>query len=163
MINYQHCCQDHAARDARFRFCPACEAPLLRCPHCSDLITALGLCTTCVRPMVEVPRGMVQPEGSELDLPVTVLNEGPVPFTLRSLTCRSGDNHVREGLAARQVSAGERASFSAPVKFPRAGYFKLLLALELVWRAFGVACGGICGAGLFGYAPADSGGGGSGE
>ena len=139
MIDYQHCCREHSRRDARFRFCPECEAMFFRCPHCSVLITALGMCATCVRPMIEVPRGLVQPEGSELDLPVTVLNEGPRPFSIRSLTCRSGDNCVREDLGGRQVNAGGQGNFSAPVRFPRAGHFKLDLLLELEWRAFGTA------------------------
>jgi hypothetical protein len=139
MIDYQHCCREHSRRDARFRFCPECEARFFRCPHCSELITALGMCATCVRPMIEVPRGLVQPEGSELDLPVTVLNDGSRPFSIRSLTCRSGDNCVREDLGGREVSAGGQGSFSAPVRFPRAGHFKLDLLLELEWRAFGTA------------------------
>mgnify|MGYP002630834055 CR=1 FL=1 len=138
MMVYQACCQEHAQSDSRFRCCPSCGTAFLRCPTCRHLISPLGSCLACLQLVLEAPEGLILQADEELDLPLTILNHGAAPVSLRSLTCRSGSNTVRVDLGGRGLGPGQREQVSACIHFPRAGHFGLEISIELEWRHAGL-------------------------
>ncbi len=133
MIDYQACCREHARLDARFRHCPRCGTTLFRCPECRCLITPLGSCDACLRPVLEAPTGLVLAQGSGIDLPLRIVNAGPASFRALAVSCHTGPNEVRLDLGERPVDPGLALQCAVRVEFPRAGDFGLEVRFELSW------------------------------
>lgn len=137
MMVYPACCEQHAQSDSRFRCCPSCGTTFLRCPTCRNLISPLGSCRACLQLTLEAPEGLILQADEELDLPFAVLNQGAVPVSLRSLTCRSGSSTAHVDLGGRDLGPGQKKRVGAFIHFPRAGHFGFEVSIELEWRHAG--------------------------
>ncbi len=134
MLEYRTCCEESGREDERFRCCPHCGQQLLRCPSCRGLISPLGHCSTCVRPEVELPRGLILKQGEATDVHVRVLNRGAAPFRMLGITCRSGSVTGDAAVRGLPVAPGLALDVQVHLSFDSPGHFNLELQLELEWR-----------------------------
>lgn len=83
--DYKDCCR-RLATEANTAFCPECGHVFYRCayPGCRSLITPLGQCPLCIRPMLFVEKGavLVAEKDECLTIPFVLTNGSPVNHTL---------------------------------------------------------------------------------
>lgn len=136
MHEYRPCCYENATQSA-YRLCPECGTRFIRCPFCGGLLSELGHCAHCVKPVVQIKTGMRLKEGALCQVPLEIGNLGAQPFTIRSLAYSVPGHAGPKALRANvRLAPGSppHEYVDVTITLDRSGEYSLNIECELEWE-----------------------------